>query len=111
MKKSYKLIGVFWDGKPLPSKVLSVDYEENIATCDSTLKVSKILSLKDSEIETFCHEGYTSIFIDTLPTYSSTVLKFYSKRLLQITEYFKLPLKCNNTNDIQLINKSFIYSM
>ena len=107
MKKSYKLIGIFWDGKPLPSKVPSVDYEENIESSESALMLSDILSLKDSEIEAFSHEGYESIFIDILPTYSSTVLKFYSKRLLQIAEYFRLPLKCNNTNDIQLIKKSF----
>jgi|GEM_PF-3637784 len=108
MKKSYKLIGVFWDGKPLPSKVPSVDYEENIEGSDSALRLSKILSLKDSEIETFNTKKYNSIFIDMLPAYSSIVLKFYLKRLLQITEYFKLPLKCNNPNDIQLINKSFV---
>ena len=111
MKKSYKLIGVFWDGKPIPTKIPSITYEENITTCDSALRLSKILSLKDSEVETFSMNKYDSIFIDTIPTYSSTVLRFYTKRLLQIVEYFRLPLKCNNTNDIQLINKSFVSAM
>ena len=108
MKSTYKLIGVFWDRKPIPKEKPFIIYDKNACKSDSAITLSSILTKEDNELRNLNPYQYDALFIDSVPDYSSTVLKFYAKRLLQIMEYYHLGCKCGDLTNIHLINKVFL---
>lgn len=110
MKKSYKLIGLFWDGKRIPENKPSVSFLDNTSVPDSIIRLSEVLLLQDPEMADFSGSDCGSLLIDWMPgvTYPP-VCNFYTKRLLQITDYFGAKLVCDNEEYITKLNDSISY--
>ena len=97
MKNSYKLIGLFWDGKSIPNRKPNVYYEQNYDP-NKMIKLSDILGLKDEDIEsTIASNIFKYLYIDYCPEIPYAILSnFYSKRLLQIANYLDLEITCDS---------------
>ena len=96
MKSTYKLIGQFWDRKPISDDLPKIyTFEEQPK--DSVL-LSYILKLKDEEIgHNISPETYKYLYVDYYPALRYIYLaNFYSKRLLQIANYLNLEIACDS---------------
>jgi len=107
MKSTYKLIGLFWDNRPVPDEFPSIvdfvevqDYREEYNLFDLTcykrkIKLSEILSIEDKQnlnniILSLkgCDEVY--LHIDYIPNCeSSVVCAFFIRRTMQIYRYIR----------------------
>ena len=103
-KKSYKLLGAFWDNLDIPNQMLFMDNNDFINDINEypnlfdncgirKINISNILKMeKLDEIDKLSNKmkEYPSILIsiDYVPVDNKIVNKFYKKRIKQIYSYF-----------------------
>lgn len=105
MKNSYKLIGVFWDRKPIPNSMQNV-YNYQSIELDKIINLSDILGLKDKELENKDLSGFDYILVDYIPKVKSeTLMRFYTKRLLQIQEFLKAKMIADDEDKMKTLEK------
>lgn len=110
MKRSYKLIGLFWDGKSIPENKPSISFQDHIGVPDSTIRLSEVLLLQDGEMADFSGSDFESLLIDWMPDVKyPPIWNFYIKRLLQIADYLGAKLVCDKEEYILKINDFISY--
>lgn len=86
MKTTYKLLGLHWDGMPMPSREIKATTEHDAWNCipTSVLFGAKTLEEADALIDSLDGCGKVVVLDDCRPiTPGSVVQGFYRKRLLQ----------------------------
>lgn len=106
MKTTYKLIGLFWDRQPIPSKKPDIICINDISINDSVITISEILNTPDELLENKLHHTQKAkMLVDYIPNArTKMVLQFYTKRLLQISEYLSAIIVCKDIDMANMLN-------
>ncbi len=105
MKRSYKLIGVLWDGKTIPQSKPEIKRENLHSTSSTVINLSEIYKMNDKKLMKLKETDYDAIVVDFVPKISIIYMNtFFTKRMLQIVDFFKAGLMCNDEETEKKVN-------
>lgn len=109
MKKSYKLIGKFWDRREIYQGEIKVMLKDDVEP-DNLFAVTKIMGTEYPEKMKGEIEGGQILFLDYLPSAKSNIINcYFFKRVLQISEYYHVSaICCEEERQVSLVKQKLI---